>query len=127
MGVACGVGARAGCFTLLRMKERGKRSKEGRIPVLPQKKKNKKNSTEASSIGSSSKLKLWPAMCPARLCPFYRFVGAPREARDPRHAVGVETVTLQSRDGLAGCILGPVRNFVSTELACFHAPSRWNK
>lgn len=56
-------------------------------------------------------------MCPARLCPFYRFVGAPREARDPRHAVGVETVTLQSRDDLAGCILGPVRNFVSTELA----------
>lgn len=92
MGVACGVGARAGCFTLLRMKERGKIAKEGRIPVLPTKKKQKqKNSTEASSIGSW-KLKRWPAMCPARLCPFYRFVGAPREARDPRHAVGVETV-----------------------------------
>jgi hypothetical protein len=47
-------------------------------------------------------------MCPARLCPFYRFVGAPREARDPRHAVGVETVTLQSRDdlALAGCKMG---------------------
>lgn len=38
MGVACGVGERAGCFTLLRMKERGKRAKEGRMPVLPQKK-----------------------------------------------------------------------------------------
>lgn len=45
VGVACGVGERAGCFTLLRMKERGKTAKEPKragFPCCPQKNKNKK-------------------------------------------------------------------------------------